>query len=167
MERSLGKEDSAASAVPGSPATIEPATWRDLGALRQLEQVCFPRDAWPLFDLVGVLTFPNTLRLKAVVDGQLVGFAGVDVKRSEDVAWIATIGVLPEYRRRGIASAMLREIEARLEVGRIRLSVRASNQTAIQLYILFGYTRYGSWPRYYNDGEDALVLEKVLGGNRL
>jgi ribosomal-protein-alanine N-acetyltransferase len=167
MESSLGKKDTAAPAVAGSPATIEPATWRDLSALRQLEQVCFPKDAWPLFDLIGVLSFPNTLRLKAMVDGQMVGFVGVDIKRSEDLAWIATIGVLPEYRKRGIASTMLAEVEGRLGVRRIRLSVRASNQTAIRLYTRFGYTHYETWVRYYNDGEDALVLEKALDRARL
>ncbi len=45
---------------------IEPATLRDLGALRHLEQVCFPKDAWPLLDLIGVLTFRGVMRLKAV-----------------------------------------------------------------------------------------------------
>ena len=59
--------NSAVTAVPGSSVVIEPATWRDLNALRHLEKVCFPLDAWPLWDLVGVLTLPNVVRLKAMV----------------------------------------------------------------------------------------------------
>jgi ribosomal-protein-alanine N-acetyltransferase len=127
-----------------------------------LEQVCFPMDAWPLWDLIGVLTFPNVLRLKAVSDERMVGFIAADIRRDQGLAWIATLGVLPEHRRQGIGAALLATSEERLEVGCIRLSVRASNQPAIHLYERFGYQPYGTWPRYYNDGEDALVLEKTL-----
>ena len=45
---------------------------------------------------------------------------------------------------------------------RIRLSVRASNGAAIRLYTRLSYRRSGTWPRYYADGEEALVLEKYL-----
>jgi ribosomal-protein-alanine N-acetyltransferase len=145
---------------PGSPVSIEPATWRDLNALRALEQVCFPQDAWPLLDLIGVLALPNVIRLKAQDDGKMVGFVAADIRRSQGLAWIATIGVLPEFRRRGIGAALLEACEARLNIPRIRLSVRASNSPAIRLYTRLGYHRYGSWPRYYSDGEDALILEK-------
>lgn len=146
--------------VPGSQVSIEPATWRDLNALRTLEQICFPQDAWPLLDLIGVLTLPNVVRLKAQNNGRLVGFLAADIKHSQDLAWIATIGVLPEFRQRGIATKLLVTCEARLDVSQIRLSVRASNATAIRLYTRLGYFRYGTWPRYYSDGEDALILEK-------
>jgi ribosomal protein S18 acetylase RimI-like enzyme len=152
---------------PGSPVAIEPATWRDLNAVRTLEQVCFPHDAWPLLDLIGVLTLPNVVRLKAQGNGKLVGFVAADIRRSEDLAWIATIGVLPEFRQRGIATRLLETCEGRLAVSRIRLSVRASNYPAIHLYTRLGYYRYGSWPRYYSDGEDALILEKNADLNAL
>ena len=136
-----------------------PAGWRDLGSLRQLEKVCFPEDAWPLLDLIGVLSLPNVIRLKAVRDDQMIGFVAGD-KKSSDLGWIATIGVLPAYRSRGIASALLAECETRLNVVRIRLSVRLGNTRAIQLYEKFGYQRVDIWPNYYQDGTDALVFEK-------
>ncbi len=139
---------------------IEPATWKDVSALRYLEQVCFPKDAWPLLDLVGVLTMPNVLRLKAVNDGRLVGFIACDIRRSENTAWISTVGVLPEYRSKGIGEKLLREVEELLDVASIRLSVRASNQSAIRLYQRLGYHQRSVWPRYYSDREDAIVMEK-------
>jgi ribosomal protein S18 acetylase RimI-like enzyme len=149
------------SAAPGSAAIVEPATWRDLNDLRRLEQACFPRDAWPLWDMIGVLTFPGVVRLKATTAGKIVGFIAADIRRFEDVAWIATLGVLPDYRRQGIAMSLLQTCEDRLRVPRIRLSVRASNQPAIELYTRFGYVHHGVWRRYYSDGEDALVLQKT------
>lgn len=142
------------------PYQILPANWRDMGTLRQLEKICFPKDAWPLLDLIGVLSLPNIIRLKSVRQDQLIGFIAGD-KKSNDLAWIATIGVLPEYRRKGVAAALLQECEARLEVARIRLSVRLGNTGAIQLYEGFGYHRVDIWPHYYQDGTDALVFQKL------
>jgi ribosomal protein S18 acetylase RimI-like enzyme len=142
------------------PFDILPATWRDLGALRHLERECFPRDGWPLLDLIGVLSFPNFVRLKAVIQDKMVGFVAGDLRPSKDLAWIATIGVLPAYQRQGIASALLSTCEDRLTVSRIRLSVRVGNLPAINLYKGFGYQRLGKWASYYQDGSDALVFEK-------
>lgn len=140
---------------------IQPATWRDLNPVRQLEQACFPKDAWPLLDVLGVLTMPNIVRLKAVNANHIVGFIAGDIRPSQHIAWIATLGVLPEYRRRGIASQLLQACEERFQVPTIRLSVRASNQSAIHLYEKYGFYQVGIWPYYYQDGEDALVLEKT------
>ena len=139
---------------------ILPATLRDLGPLRRIEQACFPRDAWPLLDLMAVLTWPEVIRLKAVVDDRMVGFIAGDPRRSEGMAWIATLGVLPEYRRRGIARALLLECEKRLNASRLRLCVRIDNTDAIRLYEQEDYRHVGTWTKYYNDGGDALVMEK-------
>jgi ribosomal-protein-alanine N-acetyltransferase len=149
-------------AAPGSAAIVEPATWRDLGSLRILERICFPLDVWPLWDMIGVLTFPGVVRLKATREGEMAGFIAADIRRAENSAWIATLGVLPVYRRQGIATALLRACEAELRVPQVRLSVRASNQAALRLYSQFGYKQNGIWSGYYSDGEDALVLEKSL-----
>jgi ribosomal protein S18 acetylase RimI-like enzyme len=143
------------------PPSIEivPANWRDLGALRQLEKVCFPEDAWPLLDLIAVLSLSNVVRLKAMYADSMIGFVAGDQK-SGDLAWIATIGVIPEYRRQGVASALLQRCETQLDVARIRLSVRLGNQGAVRLYENFGYQRVDIWPKYYRDGTDAIVFEK-------
>jgi N-alpha-acetyltransferase 10/11 len=161
---------------PGSPACIEPATWRDLNILRHIEKVCFPKDAWPLWDLIGVLTFPNVIRLKAVVSrpldqlsttdqevaSDMVGFIAGDVRPRETIAWIATVAVLPEYQRRGIGESLILACEKLISVPRVRLSVRISNHSAIHLYQRLGYQDIGTWPAYYTDREDALVMEKLL-----
>ncbi len=149
--------------LPSSPLpfTIEIATWRDLNGLRYLEQICFPRDSWPLLDLIGVLTYPNIVRLKAVINNRLVGFIAGDRRDHQKVGWIATIGVLPEFRHQGIATALLQECENRLATTSTRLNVRRSNLEAITLYKNIGYRQISSIPNYYQDGEDALIFEKV------
>lgn len=139
-----------------------PATWRDLNAVRHIEAICFPQDAWPLWDIIGVLTLPNVLRYKAVEDEEIVGFIATDVRPAERIAWIATIGVLPQYRKRGIGTALLQICEMNVPSPRIRLNVRVSNDPAIRLYKDLGYLQVGIWPHYYQHGEDALILEKKL-----
>jgi len=150
------------TSAPGSLFVIETATWRDLNALRHLEQVCFPQDAWPLWDLIGILTLPNVVRLRAAMDGKMIGFIAGDFRPSENLAWIATVGVLPEYRRQGIGEALVLACEQHLRVPEVRLSVRVSNLEAIHLYERLGYQKAGYWPAYYQDGEDALVMQKPL-----
>jgi len=63
---------------------------------------------------------------------------------------------------RGIGAALLNACEQQLQVERIRLCVRYSNTPAIRLYQQQGYTRIDAWRRYYQDGEDAIVFEKVI-----
>jgi ribosomal protein S18 acetylase RimI-like enzyme len=134
----------------------------DLNALRKLEKLSFEKDAWPLFDLMAVLTFPEVIRLKAIQDEQMVGFIAGDPRRREGWAWIATIAVHPGHRRRGIGRALLHACEARLGVPRTRLTVRISNTAAIRMYETEGYKTIDIWKAYYNDGEDAQVMEKTL-----
>lgn len=146
--------------MPDEFEIVEP-TLRDLGELRKFERECFGVDAWPLVDLVAMLSFPGIMRLKAVSRGRMAGLIASDLRRNQDLAWIITLGVLPEFRRQGIARALLKACEKRITVGRVRLSVRRSNLAAISLYEKEGYRQVGVWNKYYVDGEDALVLEKI------
>jgi len=141
---------------------IVTASILDLNALRKLENESFGKDAWPLLDLIAVLTFGEVIRLKAVEDGQMAGFVAGDPRPREGWGWIATIAVDPRYRRRGIGRALLHACEAKLGVPRSRLTVRISNDTAISMYKKDGYTTTDIWNHYYNDGEDGMVMEKVL-----
>jgi [ribosomal protein S18]-alanine N-acetyltransferase len=83
-----------------------------------------------------------------------------------DEAHIATIAVHPDFRQRGIGSALLRASmdAAYAEGARIyHLEVRAGNFAAQKMYADFGYEVVGRRPRYYQDnGEDALLLTLEL-----
>ena len=142
--------------------TIEQATWRDLGPVRDLENICFPVDAWPLIDMIGVLMLPNIVRLKAMQGDKMVGFIAGDIKQDKKMAWIATIAVHPDHQGQGIGRRLLAACEELVGMPRIRLTVRLSNHPAIHLYETTGYQRVGIWPRYYRGKEDALLMEKQL-----
>ena len=140
---------------------IVPASLLDINALRLLEKTCFPTDAWPMFDLIAVLSFSGVVRLKAVEKNHMVGFIAGDPRPSEGFSWIATLGVLPENRHQGIGRALLETCEQQLPTRLIHLSVRADNDSAINMYKLAGYYNIDRWEKYYNDGQAAIVMEKL------
>jgi ribosomal-protein-alanine N-acetyltransferase len=141
---------------------IAKATILDLSALHKLEKESFAKDAWPLFDLIAVLTFPNVIRIKAVEKNHMIGFIAGDPRPHEGFGWVATIAVDPRFRLRGIGRALLHACEKELSVPRVRLTVRTSNQGAISMYEKEGYQTIDMWQNYYNDGESAMVMEKTL-----
>ncbi len=151
--------------LPGDGALlfqIQTATWRDLKEVQYIERTCFEQDAWPMLDLLAVLTFPSTVRIKAVVDEKMVGFIAGDLNLREKVGWITTIGVLPEHRNRGIATALLAACEQEMDMPKVRLCVRVSNITAQSLYEHLGYQKVETWKKYYSGKEDAFVFEKSV-----
>jgi ribosomal-protein-alanine N-acetyltransferase len=140
---------------------IEPASLKDLNDLRNLEKICFPVDNWPLLDLIGVLTIPGIVRLKASKDGKFIGFIAGSVKPRESTGWITTIAVEPEFQNQGIAHQLLKECESKMGVSIVKLTVRKSNTKAIRLYEKNGYFQNEIWNSYYIDGEDAILFQKM------
>jgi ribosomal-protein-alanine acetyltransferase len=141
---------------------IKPASWRDLFAVQEIERACFKEDAWPLIELMAALTFPNVVRLKAIHKDKVVGFIAGDIRNVEGTGWILTVGVLPDYRRQGLAEELMSRCEQAMKMRLIKLSVRRSNQAAIQLYQKLGYAQVDVWSKYYHDDEDGIVMEKQL-----
>ena len=147
---------------PNSNVEILPANLWDLNAVRELEHLSFPLDEWPLIEMIGVLSLPSIERWKAVIKDKLVGFIAADIRKRQQVAWIATIAVHPDFRGQGIGGELMQIAEKRSGMPVIRLSVRASNKAAQKLYQGRGYEQIEVWPKYYQGDEDAIVMEKKL-----
>lgn len=145
-----------------SPIQIQIATLKDFNSVRSLEKDCFDQDAWPLLDILSVLSLPGIIRLRAEMEDHLAGFIAADYHDSQNRAWILTLGVFRQYRRMGIARRLLCECERRIERPVVRLTVRAGNEPAIYLYRSEGYEQVDEWKGYYAQGEDGLVFEKRL-----
>jgi [ribosomal protein S18]-alanine N-acetyltransferase len=92
--------------------------------------------------------------------GRAVGFCSF--WRVVDELHINNLAVLPEFRRRGVASALLTRALAQgaaLGATRATLEVRQSNETARSLYERFGFSVAGIRRAYYSKPtEDALIL---------
>jgi ribosomal-protein-alanine N-acetyltransferase len=93
-------------------------------------------------------------------DGTAVGFCSF--WRILDELHINNIAVLPEWRRKGIGSALLLHVlreGQRSGAARTTLEVRASNEMARVLYERLGFKTAGVRRGYYsNPAEDAIVL---------
>ncbi len=115
-----------------------------------------------MLELIAVLIMPNLVKIKAEVGDNMVGFVGGDAHRFENVGWITTLGVLPQYQRMGIATALLDQCEQQMGMPIVKLTVRRSNLSAQTLYFGRGYQQIDVWKSYYEGGEDGLILQKKL-----
>jgi ribosomal-protein-alanine N-acetyltransferase len=127
-------------------------------ALAALHRLAFTDDAWGEDAFATLLAQPGVAGL---IDprGGLVLFRVV-----ADEAELLTLGVTE--KRQGIGRSLLATALARLRAGGVRrlyLEVAASNVAALGLYASAGFTEIGRRPRYYPNGDDALVLCLALG----
>lgn len=78
---------------------------------------------------------------------------------------VVTIDVGPHARRSGVGSLILRAAEERMRAAGCRavgLETAVDNIKALSFYKRHGYDVVRTWPRYYSNGVDALVLKKDL-----
>ena len=119
---------------------------------------------WDEAAIRGELENPLSLWLAAQEGEEVLGYVGSQ-SCFEDTD-ILNVCVAPEARRRGIARALMTELERQLRprgAQRITLEVRASNEPAIALYRKLGYEQAGLRKGYYEKPrEDALILQKLI-----
>jgi ribosomal protein S18 acetylase RimI-like enzyme len=150
----------------------------------ELREVALPGeiDALLAFDRKAFANFPADLfdaedwaQFKShwmIVDGEIVGCSAI--VRDEDFdetskpgsLWIASTGILPEHRRKGLGQ-MLKEWQigyAREHGFRVIVTnMRKSNSPIIRLNTRLGFTIREISPEYYSDPpEDAIVMELEL-----
>jgi ribosomal-protein-alanine N-acetyltransferase len=138
---------------------IRPLALADLNAIEQIERRSYPTP-WSRSMFAGELAKPTSLCLGAFEDDQLAGY--LIISRYVDAWHVMNIAVAPQFRRRGIATALLQKLFEQTEDGSRRgytLEVRVSNEGAIKLYERLGFTARGTRRGYYTDNrEDALIM---------
>ena len=136
---------------------------RHLDALEALEKQCFSVP-WTRGQLRSCLPDEHHVFLAAEEDGRLIAYVGM--MHVLDEGYIANVAVAPEARRRGVARALLTELERRaraIPLAFLTLEVRAGNAPAIALYASLGYETVGRRRNYYEKPvEDALLMTRVL-----
>lgn len=141
--------------------TIVPMRAEHVPQVAALERCCFS-DPWSENSVASELTNPLSLWLVALDGETVAGYVGSQTVL--DQADILNVAVSPDYRRRGIAGALLESLRIRLEekdVCQLTLEVRVSNEPAIRLYENLGYVQVGLRRNYYfKPKEDALILRK-------
>ena len=147
---------------------IRDARAGDAGAIDALERQCFA-DPWPEEAVAAYINGGNCLMLCAEGEGgELLGYVGM--QHVLDEGYIGNVCTAPQHRRRGVARALLAELESRsrrLGLAFLTLEVRASNAAAIALYEGAGYGRVGTRPGYYqHPAEDAVIMTLFLKEGR-
>lgn len=129
----------------------------------ELEKRCFP-DPWSERSITSELSNQLALWLVAEDNGVVAGYIGSQTVPDESD--MMNVAVHPDYRRRGIAEALVNTLcDALKKRGSVSLTleVRASNEPAKALYEKLGFEQVGRRPNYYrNPKEDALILKKML-----
>jgi ribosomal-protein-alanine N-acetyltransferase len=138
---------------------IRPLSLGDLSAIEQIERRSYPTP-WSRSMFAGELAKPASLCLGAFEDDRLAGY--LIISRYVDAWHVMNIAVASQFRRRGIATALLQRLFELTEDGSRRgytLEVRVSNAGAIKLYERLGFTGRGIRRGYYTDNrEDALIM---------
>lgn len=105
---------------------------------------------------------PENIYLVGIVDGEVAGYCGLWTVFGEGN--ITNMAVSSQYRRQGIAEALMQEMERRgqqKEVTIFFLEVRESNKAARALYQKMGYEQIGVRRHFYEKPpEDAIIMSK-------
>ena len=132
-----------------------------IDGITELDRLCFTIP-WSRNLFVSELHSKNAFYLIAKCNSDVVGYCGINYVCGE--GRITNIAVHPEYRNKGIASALLEKMinfaeSKSLEF--ITLEVRESNINAIKLYEKYGFQKVGERKNYYSDNhETALLMTK-------
>lgn len=137
---------------------LRKATRADLPAILEIERAAFAESPWKAEDF---LAEDCTV---AEIDGRVAGFLvsrqtfppvnGEPAERE-----ILNVAVASEFRRQGIATALLRH-----ELGHRAvyfLEVRESNLAAQKLYRKLGFQEIGRRPNYYDSPQETAIVMKM------
>lgn len=137
-----------------------------------LHIACFEA-AWSVTDFQDLLILPTVFGFLAQSENdksdqtsEIMGF--VLCQATQEECEILTIGVLPEWRRQGVAGTLLQWTLTRAEetgVLKVFLEVAENNNPAFELYRANGFEDVGRRSNYYQTSQgrvDALIFAKNI-----
>jgi ribosomal-protein-alanine N-acetyltransferase len=142
---------------------IVPFRLRHLARLLRIERASFGAEAWPRKYFLELYRDCAGFFVVAKVGGRIAGYAVACAEKRN--AEIASLAVHPDYRRRGVADALMRHTLRELRgagFGRVELMVRTGNTAGAQLYRSLGFRRVRTMPGYYEDGGDGFLMARAI-----
>ena len=136
---------------------VRAATERDLDTLARIEAESLS-GTWTRDSLADELTKSFARLRVATIDENVCAF--VHCWLVADELHVLNVATDSGFRRRGIARSLLASVFEDVKGQGFRcalLEVRATNVPAIALYRSLGFNDDTIRPRYYGDGEDALL----------
>ena len=136
----------------------------DFETLYEIDQACYePAIAYSRRELRNYLRFPGADCVVVKAGGKAAGF--VITAHEADWGYIVTIDVLDAYRRHGVGTLLLSEVERKLAASGVRevsLETATDNASAIAFWQKHGYRTRGVRTGYYPGGRDAYSMTKLL-----
>jgi ribosomal-protein-alanine N-acetyltransferase len=134
--------------------------WWHIAELLPIEDDLFGAERWTAAMFWNELANGHHYRVVRDAAG-VVGYAGLAVV-PPDEAWVQNLGVRRDAHRRGIGTALLRDLLAeagRQGARRVLLEVAADNAPAQKLYAVHGFEPIGVRRGYYQPSNtDAVVM---------
>lgn len=139
---------------------ISPLVDKDAGKIAEFFAANFS-DGWTESMLESAFKTGRFYAFGAVCDEKLSGVITCSV--TDDTMDVEDIVVKKDCRRKSIASSLLSSVLIKMKkigVKRVLLEVREGNTAAINLYKKFDFKVLSVRKKYYQDGENALVMIK-------
>lgn len=149
----------------GAGGEIRQATSDDLSTLMCIEEASFDSDRLSRRSFRHLLTEGNSATLIDECNGQARGYITLLFRADVSLARVYSIASAPGFLGQGVASGLLRaaeELALAHSCVAMRLEIREDNRASQQLFLRHGYAVFGAHAGYYEDGMDALRLEKSL-----
>jgi ribosomal-protein-alanine acetyltransferase len=131
---------------------VRKAAARDIGGILDIQKDA-ATSFWRAEDYLAYLC------IVAEIDERVAGFLLVRQVAEEEFE-ILNIAVAPEYRRRGVALAMIQR-QLKESKGDWFLEVRTSNAAARRLYELAGFVAAGIREHYYSDPPEHGIVMRI------
>ncbi|MGQ4832352.1 MAG: ribosomal protein S18-alanine N-acetyltransferase [Candidatus Asgardarchaeia archaeon] len=130
----------------------------DIFDIYEIEQLCF-KDPYSFSFLSDLIKAYHKMSLVAEENNKVIGFIITRIEW-DGRGHILSFAVHPEFQDKGIGTKLLFAAVNNLfhYIDEIYLEVRKSNTKAIKLYKKIGFKESHIAPKYYPNGEDALVM---------
>jgi ribosomal-protein-alanine N-acetyltransferase len=136
----------------------------DWEAMYALDVQCFePPFRFSRRAMRGFAEAAGAITILAMAQGDLAGFCVVQME--EHIGYVVTLDVAARWRRQGLASTLMSEIETKVRAARgtaMALHVFPGNEGAVRFYQTIGYQPLGVAEEFYGPERDALVYGKAL-----
>lgn len=131
---------------------------KHIDSILEIEKLCFSLP-WNRSALENQMNAENCLFLAAVDREAVLGYIGLMTVIDE--GYISNIAVARQYRRRGVADALIDALveHTKDSLAFMTLEVRESNAPAVALYEKHGFVTVGTRKNYYeNPKENARLM---------
>ncbi len=142
---------------------VRECKYKDILSVAALEKECFDGESWSFGSLASAFENPSYHMFVAEESGEIIGYGCISVVCEN--CDLENVLVAEAYRRGGIGTALLNALLSEAKENgaeHVFLELRVSNAPAMRMYLNNGFVGVYARTRYYSDGEDCLVMKRIL-----